>query len=118
MRKNISYHTRLDCNNTVKVVGGSFSGSFDMETVNRLVNSQFTVRVKNSGRAVFVDGKGNEVSVYVVVDPDTTEAGKLAIAEERKTRAALQAVEDEKQARINELLSNLSDDEVIRRLTE
>lgn len=118
MHKSIGYHTRLESNNTVKVVGGSFAGSFDLETVNRLIKSQFTVTVKNSGRAVFVDGKGNEVRVYVSVDPEMTEVGKLAIAEERKTRAALQAVEDEKAAQVEELLANLSHDEIIKRLTQ
>lgn len=34
---NIGYHTRLDGENSKKISGGSFGGSFDMETVERLV---------------------------------------------------------------------------------
>lgn len=118
MRKNIGYHTRLDNNNTVKVCGGSFGGAFDWETVERLVKAHFTVVIQPSGRAVFVDREGRKVSLYVSVDPDLTQAGKLALAEDRKERDKLQAIEDEKQAQIDELLSNLSPDEVIRRLKE
>lgn len=116
--KTIGYHTRLDNNNTVKVCGGSFAGSFNWETVEHLVNSQFSVMIQPSGRAVFVDREGRKVSLYVSVDPDQTQAGKAAIAEDRKAREDAQRVEDDKQAQIDELLSTLSHDEVIRRLTE
>ncbi len=118
MRKNIGYHTRLDSNNTVKVVGGSFGGSFDWETVERLVKAHFTVKIQPSGRAVFVDREGRAVSLYVSVDPDQTEAGKLALAEDRKAREEAQRVEEDKQAQIDELMSNFTQDELIRRLSE
>ena len=79
--KNIGYHTRLISDNTVKVVGGSFGGRFDIETANRLVKSHFSVAVKQSGRAVFVDKRGREVSLYFTVDAGETDAGKKALAE-------------------------------------
>lgn len=116
--KIIGYHTRLDNNNAVKVCGGSFGGSFDWDTVERLVKSQFTVKIQPSGRAVFVDREGRAVSLYISVDASNTEAGKLALAEDRKARENAQRVVDAKQSHIDELMANLSQDELIRRLSE
>lgn len=114
--KSICFHTRLDGNNTVKLTGGTFTGSFDMDTVNRLVSSNFTVQVGQSGRSVFVDKQGRKVTVYVSVDPTETEAGKLAISADRQRRAALQVLEDEKSAEIEGLMSGMSHDEILKRL--
>lgn len=83
MSKNIGYHTRLDSNNTVKVTGGSFGGSTDQETIERLVNAHFSVRIKPSGRAVFVDNQDREVTLYITVDPMSTEKGKKVAKEHR-----------------------------------
>ena len=77
MSKNIGYHTRLYTDNTRKIVGGSFGGQIDAETVERLVNLHFEVFVKPSGRAVFVDQQGREVHLYLSVDPENTEKGKM-----------------------------------------
>lgn len=84
MLKNIGYHTRLDGKNSVKVTGGSFGGSLDVETANRLVRSHFTVIVKPSGRPVFVDRGGREVSLYISVDPEITDKGIEAMSAYRK----------------------------------
>lgn len=116
MAKNIGYHTRSFANNTVKLTGGSFGGSLDIETANRLVKAMFTVTVKNSGRAVFVDRQGREVSLYISVDPESTEAGKLALMEDRKVREQRQEVEAEKMARVQELIDGMSADELLKRL--
>lgn len=116
MSKNIGYHTRLDGNNTVKLTGGSFGGSFDIETVNRLVKSHFTVSVKNSGRLVFVDKTGREVSLYFTVDPQATEAGQVVLKEYRKLAAWREQQEDAKMARVNELIDGMSADELLKRL--
>jgi len=116
--KNICYHTRLDSRNSVKVVGGTFAGSFDWPTVERLVKSQFTVKIKASGRAVFVDKGGREISLYVSVDPELTEAGKLATTEDRQAREAMEKADSEKAARVDALLANLSHDEIIKRLSQ
>lgn len=86
MNKNIGYHTRLDNANSCKVTGGSFGGAVDQETVERLVNHHFSVRIKPSGRAVFVDKQDREVSLYITVDPLSTEKGKQAL-KEHKTEA-------------------------------
>lgn len=114
--QSIGYHTRDGMNNTIKLTGGSFGGAIDMETVNRLVKSHFTVKVRNSGSPVFVDRQGREVSVYITIDPGNTDAGKAALAEDRQRRAALQAVEDEKARRVQDLIDGMSPDEALKRL--
>ncbi|MDX9668734.1 hypothetical protein [Pseudomonas sp. P8_250] len=114
--KSIGYHTRLDGNNTVKVTGGSFAGSFDTETVERMVKAFFTAKVTPSGRVVFVDKSGREVSLYFTVDAATTEAGKAALAEHRKKKEESQKIEDQKEADIEELMRSMSADEILQRL--
>lgn len=117
---NIGYHTRLISDNTVKVVGGSFGGSLDMETVNRLVNSHFSVTVKQSGHAVFVDRNGREVSLYFTVDARQTDAGKQALAEWRKLKAkeeeANEALAAQQSDEINQLMDGLTHEEIVKRL--
>jgi hypothetical protein len=113
--KNIGYHTRQHGNNTIKVCGGSFGGQLDMETVNRLTQL-FSVEVLPSGTPVFVDRLGRRVSLYVTIDPGSTEKGKTALAVERLRREALQAIENAKAQQIEDLMSCLSTDEIIARL--
>lgn len=93
MRASIGYHTRLDSNNTVRVTGGSFGGGINQETVERLVNAHFQVKILSSGRGVFVDRQGREVSLYLSVDPLSTEAGQIAqkVDKTLKARLAFQA---------------------------
>lgn len=86
MGDNIGYHTRLYGDNTTKVVGGSFGGAIDMQTVERLVRAHFTVTVKPSGATVFVDKQGREVRLYFSIDPGTTTAGQAALREDRAKR--------------------------------
>ena len=116
----VTYHTRLDGQDSVKVAGGSFGGEFDMDTANRLTKVWFTVTVKPSGRAVFVDREGREVNLYVRVEPADTEIGKPIVtaykAEQAKIRRAEEAEEERKQAQIDNLLGGLSHDEILRRL--
>lgn len=118
--KNVGYHTRLDGNNTVKVVGGSFGGAISMETVNRLVRSHFTVVVKNSGRPVFVDKQMREVNLYLNVDAGSTEKGAEALKEWRAERvkqlAEEEAQEERNQEEIDHLMEGLSHEEIVRRL--
>lgn len=117
MHKNIGYHTRLRRNHTVKTAGGCFGGDFGMETANRLVKHHFTVTVTPSGRPVFVDRQGREVTLYMTVDPETTEAGKAAMADYRRAQEAAQAVEAQKARRVEELMDTLTNDEIIARLS-
>jgi hypothetical protein len=112
----IGYHTRLYGQNSVKVTGGAFGGSLDLETANRLVKHHFTVIVKQSGTPVFVDREGREVTLYITVDPGSTEAGKLAIAADRAERDNRAKIEDEKRARVNELLDGMSMDDALKLL--
>lgn len=120
-RKNIGYHTRLDSDNTKKIVGGSFGGSIDSETVERLVNSQFTVEVKPSGTPVFVDGQGRRVSLYLSVDVVSTAMGQAAMKAYHLERQAKEEAEDElvanREEEIDRLTSGLSHEEIVRRLS-
>jgi hypothetical protein len=117
---NIGYHTRLYSDNTRKVVGGSFGGSIDIETVNRLVKSHFSVVVKNSGTPVFVDKEGREVSLYLSVDAGKTEKGNLAmrawLAEVAKQSVDEANRRERQQEEIDQLLEGLSHEEIVRRL--
>ena len=119
--KNIAWHTRLLSDNTQKIVGGSFGGEVSIDTANRLVNSHFTVVVKNSGRSVFVDREGREVTLYIVVNPEITDKGKAAIAqyqiEKKKQDYETQKREQENQNRIESLMEGLSSEEIIKRLS-
>lgn len=118
--RNIGYHTRLDADNSVRVVGGSFGGGFDLETANRLVKAHFSVAVKNSGRAVFVDRAGREVSLYFTVDAGQTDVGKQALAEWRRLRAqeeaANEALAEQQADELNQLMEGLSHEEIVKRL--
>lgn len=117
MKKNIGYHTRDYKNNSIKITGGSFGGKFDQETVERLVNSQFSVVVKPSGACVFVDKSGREVWLYVSVDASETEKGKEALKAYYAARDEMCRVEEEKESQIEMLLSGFSSDEIIERLS-
>lgn len=117
---NIGYHTRLYSDNTHKVVGGSFGGEIDMETVNRLVKSHFSVLVKNSGTPVFVDREGREVTLYLSVDAGKSEKGVQAMKVWRAARAKQEAEAESRRTReqeeINELMEGLSHEDIVRRL--
>lgn len=117
---NIGYHTRLYSDNARKIVGGSFGGAIDTETVNRLVNSHFEVVVKNSGTPVFVDKEGREVTLYLSVDAGRSEKGALAVkawrAELAKQEADSANRHEREQDEIDSLLEGLSHEDIVRRL--
>lgn len=117
---NICYHTRLNSDPAVKVVGGSFGGSIDQDTVRRLVKHHFTVTVRPSGTAVFVDRKGREVSLYLTVDPATTDQGAAALKAWRQQQARQEAevdgLREQQQDELDELMAGLTHEEVVARL--
>lgn len=112
MNKNIGYHTRLISDNSQKVVGGSFGGEFSQETIERLVNIHFEIRIKPSGNAVFVDKMGREVSLYFTVDPLSTEKGKKA-KKEWNTQQRLECEKEEKAKMVQDLLDQYTNDELL-----
>ena len=118
--KNIGYHTRLLEDNRVKVVGGSFGGELSLETANHLVNSQFTVVVKPSGTPVFVDSKGREVRLYISVDVEATDIGKVAMGNYRREKYLREEKEqkmmEDRESELQNVMSGMSHEEVIRRL--
>lgn len=112
----ISYHTRLEADNQVKVSGGTFGGAVDYETVNNLVEAFFNVSIKPSGRAVFVDKEGREVSLYIKVEAETTVIG---IEAKRVWRAEMRRKDCEDRllrGEIDAAMAKLSQEEVLRRL--
>ncbi|ASD51896.1 hypothetical protein JT318_gp11 [Pseudomonas phage PspYZU01] len=110
--RNICYHTRSYANNATKLTGGTFGGAIDADTVERLTKAWFTVRVKPSGRAVFVDRQGREVSLYLSVDPADTEAGKAALRAHGLEAQANAAREEERRRELDDELADLSTDEL------
>jgi hypothetical protein len=48
---------------TQKIVGGSFGGSVDTETVDRLVNSHFSVFIKLADVLYLSTGEGGSVAI-------------------------------------------------------
>ena len=125
--KSIGYHTRLYSDSTIKIAGGSFGGSMDGDTIERLVNNGYTVIVKPSGAPVFVDIKGREVMLYVTVDARECEKGKTAIEkhhlekgaarEQRAAREAQQEKDERDKAVIESMTAGLSYAEIIFRLS-
>lgn len=118
---NISYHTRLNSDNTVKVVGGSFGGQVDEDTIHRLTSRHFTVKIKPSGTPVFVDRSDREVNLYIAVDPKNTAIGKIAIEkhriEERQRLDELEKREAAEAATISDLMDKLTYEEIVARLS-
>jgi hypothetical protein len=121
MHKSICYHVRLSGQNSTLLASGSFGGDISQDTVERLAKSHFTVKVLNSGRAVFADKAGKEVSLYLHVNPETTTIGKEAIRADRVRRAEIAKAQDDldesQESGIKELMSSLSHDEIVRRLS-
>lgn len=122
MHKNICYHTRLSGKNSVKVCGGTFGGQIDMETVEQLVKSQFTVTIKNSGNAVFIDKEGREVSLYINIDPLSTKVGNEAKAKHNKENSERverdKKIEEEKMSRLEAIMESMTTEEIIAKLTK
>lgn len=120
--KNIGYHTRLRGDDSTKIVGGSFGGEIDADTVQRLVKSHFSVTVKPSGFCVFVDKQGREVSLYITVSAKDTEAGKAALKAWYAARAEAERIAEEREQQasdeIESLMDGLSHEEIVRRLKQ
>lgn len=119
MRDTIGYHTRLWQDNTVKISGGSFGGRFNMETVEQLVKTFFTVVVKRGG-AVFLDRHGREVTLYVSVDAGKTTAGIAALKEWHKEQSRreqeAQKRAEAQEAEVSDLMAGLTHEEIVQRL--
>lgn len=117
MHKSIIYHTRGALTGE-KIMGGSFGGAFDMDTVNRLIRyHKYKVLVKPSGTPVFVDVAGREVHMYFSVDPRFTDAGKEALDADKQKRFSAQAIEEEKERLVNDLIANMTTEELLERLS-
>jgi hypothetical protein len=110
----IVYHTR----NTQggKIQGGTFGGTFDQETIERLVTSWFTVRELPSGSLCFVDQAGRDVSLYIQIPADGCKAGRILLEAQAKRRAEAEAAEEKLRVEAQNLVDELGPGEAIRRL--
>lgn len=120
MHKTICYHTRLAYDNRVKVSGGTFSGEIDLTTVNRLA-STYSVIIKGSGRPVFVDKSGREVSLYISVDPEETTKGKEALKlyyeEKHRKEEADRILYESQEQELENVMAGMTHEEIIRKLS-
>jgi hypothetical protein len=118
MKNSISYHTSLIGTNQ-KVTAGSFSGAVDQETVERITRL-FSVNIKNSGRAVFVDKEGREVSLYFFIDPANTEKGRQALkdwnSEKQRQWEEEERTRKEQIEEIENLTKGMTHEEIINKL--
>lgn len=122
MSKNICYHTRAATGENVgqKIVGGSFGGTIDQDTVERITRL-FSVKIKPSGTPVFIDKEGREVNLYFSIDPKDTEKGKEALRayaheQTRKWEEERRIIEKQEEE-IKILLSNFTHEELIQKLS-
>lgn len=117
--KNIGWHTRSWTDGT-KIQGGSFGGDLSLETANRLIKYYFEVEITNTGTPVFVDKRGRRVWLYTSVDAASTEKGRAALRAWQALRnaadAANEALTEQQDAEIAELIGGLSHEEAVRRL--
>lgn len=122
MSKNICYHTRAASGENVgqKLVGGSFGGAIDQDTVERITRL-FSVKIRPSGTPVFIDDKGREVNLYFSIDPRNTEKGKEALRaynhEQARKWEEEEAIREKQEEEIKSLLSNFTNEELIQKLS-
>lgn len=119
MSEKIVYITR-DRASGIVANSGAFGGGFNFDTANRLAQ-RYDVKITQSGTPVFVSKTGMEVDIYIKVIPLYTDKGREAMAlyqaEERRLAALRAEKEKEEQQRIDELMGELSNEEIIRRLS-
>lgn len=115
MHKSIGYHTRDSQGQ--KLTGGSFGGSIDLETVNRLVNTHFSVRVKPSGCPTFVSRTGQDVNLYISIDPDMTDKGKEALKAWREEERKREQLQEQKEKELQDILDSMTVEDAIFKLT-
>lgn len=111
--KSIGWVARDSNNDNAKLASGSFGGSIDMETVERLIKAHFTLAMRPSGSPTFVDRDGRHVRLYLSIDPRMTEEGRRLIAQDAEKR---RTAEKELERELDDLLNGLSTEEAIKRL--
>jgi cell wall assembly regulator SMI1 len=106
----IHYHTRR-ANTDEKITVGA------RDSMSALLND-YTVIIQPSGRPVFMDDKGRHVNVYMRLNPeDHSEYPAAVKAYHRDQQIAAQLAKDRKE-QIDKLLNDLSDEEILERLTK
>jgi hypothetical protein len=106
----IHYHTR-HADTDDKITSGA------IQSTPALLNDH-TVRILPSGRPTLVDCKGRHVNVYMRLNPeDHSDYPEKIKAYHRDQQIAAQLAKDRKE-QIDKLLNDLSDEEILERLTK
>lgn len=116
MKNSIGYQLREYGNDSNKLVGGSFGGSIDLETIDRLVGAHLDVITLPSGNLCFADKQGRKVTLKINVDPIFTAKGKAEQAANDAKLAQAYAKAEELEQKANDLMRGLSWEEIIRKL--
>jgi hypothetical protein len=106
----ISYHTRRDGTDE-KITAGA------IHSMSALLND-YTVIIQPSGRPVFMDDKGRKVNVYMRLDPEDHSGYSAAIKAYRRDQQIAAQLAKDRQEQIDRLLADLSDEEILERLTK
>lgn len=116
MKKSIGYQLREYGNDNNKLVGGSFGGGIDLETIDRLVNAHLDVITLPSGNLCFVDKQGRKVTLKINVDPIFTAKGKAVQTANAAELMQSCAKAQDLQQKVDDLMQGLSWEEIIRKL--
>ena len=114
----IHYRTRLVDDDTMSATSvwefaSSFGGAIDAETVERLVDRHFKVKITDKGAVYFEDRNGKIVHLYIRVSPARVKQGvQLAKA----WRAEQRAKEELMQQEIDMLMDGMTQEEILDRL--
>ena len=114
----IHYRTRLVDNDVMSATSvwefaSSFGGAIDAETVERLVDRHFKVKITDKGAAYFEDRNGKIVHLYIRVNPAHTKQG---VQLTKVWRTEQRAKEELMQQEIDMLMDGMTQEEILDRL--
>ena len=114
----IHYRTRLVDDDVMSATSvweaaSSFGGAVDADTIERLVDRHFKVKITDKGAVYFEDRNGKIVHLYIRVNPAHVKQGvQLAKA----WRAEQRAKEEQLQQEIDMLMDGMTQEEILDRL--
>ena len=114
----INYRTRIADDDVISATSvweasSLFRGAIDAETVERLVDHHFKVKITDKGAVYFEDRNGKIVHLYIRVKPEHVKQGvQLAKA----WRVEQRAKEEQLQQEIDRLMDGMTREEILDRL--
>jgi hypothetical protein len=105
----ISYHTRRDGTDEKITAGATHS-------ITALL-ADYIVIFQPSGRPVFMDDKGRKVNVYTRLNPEDHSEYPAALAAYRRDQQIAAQLAKDRKEQITCLLSGMTDEEILKRLT-